>query len=209
VDPSALQLRARCEQARRARRQRIERLAERLTAQGLPGSALASTALAAPTPTRQHLARALCAQGFAASISQAFERYLLPRSARGAGRQAPEPPETAQWPQLEALCACIESAGGVAVLAHPHRYGFSGAALNGLVQQFKGAGGTGLEVSLPGMSPAQADLAARLARRWDLAGSIGSDFHDPGLPWRPLGRFAKLADAIRPITASLEGRGTL
>jgi predicted metal-dependent phosphoesterase TrpH len=71
------------------------------------------------------------------------------------------------------------------------------------VAEFKGAGGTGIEVSLAGMSPADADRAATLARRFALAGSIGSDFHEPDLPWRPVGRFAKLPDGVTPITEHL------
>ena len=42
-----------------------------------------------------------------------------------------------------------------------------------------------------------------LARRFALAGSIGSDFHEPDLPWRPVGRFAKLPDGVTPITEHL------
>jgi hypothetical protein len=32
---------------------------------------------------------------------------------------------------------------------------------------------------------------------------VGSDFHEPGLPWRPLGRFAKLPDGIVPLSERL------
>jgi hypothetical protein len=53
------------------------------------------------------------------------------------------------------------------------------------------------------MGRPETSRAEALAQRFGLAGSVGSDFHEPGLPWRPLGRFAKLPAAIRPITASL------
>jgi len=56
------------------------------------------------------------------------------------------------------------------------------------------------------MSPGDTDRLASLARRFDLAGSVASDFHVPGLPWRPLGRFAKLPDGIRPILDELRRR---
>ena len=102
-------------------------------------------------------------------------------------------------PELATAVRCIVDAAGVAVLAHPHRYRVSNGVLRELVEDFKAAGGSGLEVSLAGMGPGDADRAAALARRFDLAGSIGSDFHEPGLPWRPLGRFAKLPDRIMPI----------
>jgi predicted metal-dependent phosphoesterase TrpH len=98
----------------------------------------------------------------------------------------------------------IVAAGGVAVLAHAHRYAISHGVLRELVGEFKAAGGGGIEVSLAGMGPADADRLAAIARRYELAGSIGSDFHEPDLPWRPLGRFAKLHDLITPIMARLQ-----
>ena len=48
-----------------------------------------------------------------------------------------------------------------------------------------------------------------LARKHALGGSAGSDFHEPGLPWRPLGRFAKLPDGIEPLWARLRAGPTL
>jgi predicted metal-dependent phosphoesterase TrpH len=71
--------------------------------------------------------------------------------------------------------------------------------LSELCRQFKEAGGSGIEVSLPGTSPADTARLVRLARAQGLAGSMGSDFHEPGLPWRPLGRFAKLPDEVASI----------
>jgi predicted metal-dependent phosphoesterase TrpH len=109
----------------------------------------------------------------------------------------------AQWPALADTLAVITAAGGIAVLAHPHRYPLKAVHLEALVAEFKATGGAAIEVSLAGMSPAAADRAATLARRHALAGSIGSDFHEPDLSWRPLGRFAKLADRIEPITTLL------
>ncbi|HEY6451881.1 MAG TPA: PHP domain-containing protein [Steroidobacteraceae bacterium] len=177
------------------RRARVSAMTQRLSRAGLPGSELATLVLAAPVPTRTHLARALCRLGLADGIQQAFERWLK----RGRPGFI-----DAQWPQLTAAVRCIVEAGGIAVLAHPHRYPLSAGVLRELLAQFKAAGGEGIEVSLAGMSAADADRAAALARRFELAGSIGSDFHDPDLPWRPLGRFAKLPDLITPIAARLE-----
>ncbi|MGH8206313.1 MAG: PHP domain-containing protein [Steroidobacteraceae bacterium] len=192
VDTRQRDLVAHCERLAGLRRERILGIARRLSDAGLPGERLAAAALEAPSPTRTHLARSLCAHGYAASIAQAFERYLKH------GGHA-EPP----WPALSEVLGHIVHAGGNAVLAHPHRYHLSGGGLRELVGQFRSAGGTGIEVSLAGMGPACAGRAATLARRFTLAGSVGSDFHEPGLPWRPLGRFAKLPEAIMPITTCL------
>jgi 3',5'-nucleoside bisphosphate phosphatase len=185
---------AHCAAVLELRRQRISAMAQRLSRAGLPGDPLAAEALAAAAPTRAHLARGLCSRGLAPSVQAAFDRWLK----RGRPGYI-----AAQWPQLATAVRCIVDAAGVAVLAHPHRYRLSNGVLRELLGDFKAAGGAGLEVSLAGMGPADADRVATLARRFDLAGSIGSDFHEPGLPWRPLGRFAKLPDGITPIMVRL------
>jgi 3',5'-nucleoside bisphosphate phosphatase len=185
---------AHCAAVLELRRQRIGAMAERLSRAGLPGDELAAEALAAAAPTRAHLARALCSRGLAASVQAAFDRWLK----RGQPGYV-----AACWPALAIAVHCIVAAGGAAIVAHPHRYPLSNGVLRELLGEFKAAGGAGLEVSLAGMGPADADRLAALARRFDLAGSIGSDFHEPGLPWRPLGRFAKLPDRITPIVALL------
>jgi 3',5'-nucleoside bisphosphate phosphatase len=181
------------------RRDRILQIAHRLTAAGLPGDSLAQQALTAPAPTRMHIARAMCEAGVVTSVQRAFDRWLNPGRAGHVAQQ---------WPELCAVVQCVLGAGGIAVLAHPHRYRLSNGALRELVAAFKEAGGSGIEVSLSGMAPADADRAATLARRFDLAGSIGSDFHEPGLPWRPLGRLVKLPEGVRPVMAHLRsGQG--
>jgi 3',5'-nucleoside bisphosphate phosphatase len=194
LDPASATLIAHCALAHQRRRERMRAMARRLTHAGLPGEALAEAAMAAPSPTRTHLARALCRHGISDDVQQAFDRWLK----RGRPGYV-----AAQWPTLAAAVRCILDAGGVAVLAHPHRYPLSSGVLRELAGDFKAAGGEGIEVSLAGMGAKDANRIAALARRHGLAGSIGSDFHEPDLPWRPLGRFDKLPDLILPITARL------
>jgi predicted metal-dependent phosphoesterase TrpH len=185
---------AHCASVLELRRERVMAMAQRLSRAGLPGDALAAEALAATSPTRAHLARALCSLGLAATVQAAFDRWLNRGRPGYVG---------AQWPSLATAVRCVVDAAGVAVLAHPHRYRLTNSVLRALIEDFKAVGGEGLEISLAGMGPGDADRAAMLARRFDLAGSIGSDFHQPALPWRPLGRFAKLPDRITPIMARL------
>ena len=177
------------------RRDRMQAMTQRLARAGLPGLKLAEMTLSVALPTRTHLAHALCELGVTEHVQQAFDRWLK----RGRPGYV-----AAQWPTLETAVQRIRGAGGIAVLAHPHRYQVSHGVLRELVAAFKAAGGEAIEVSLPGMAPGDADRAASLARRFGLAGSVGSDFHEPDLPWRPLGRFAKLPDLITPIAARLE-----
>ena len=178
------------------RRERIAAIGERLLrvprlAQlDLAGRALRS----AQVPTRTHLARELVTAGAADSVQEAFDRYL------GRSSQGHVP---ACWGPVDEALAAIRAAGGHAALAHPHRYKLSAGGLRSLVGEFAQWGGEALEVSLPGLSPDNANRLASLARSHGLAGSVGSDFHEPGLPWRPLGRFAKLPEGIEPLLPRL------
>jgi 3',5'-nucleoside bisphosphate phosphatase len=194
VDTGHAGLREHCDAVRAQRRDRVVRIGQRLSAAGLPGEALTQQALCAPSPTRMHIARALYAAGLVTSPQRAFERWLK----RGQAGYV-----TQQWSDVAGVVRQIMQAGGIAVLAHPHRYQVSNGVQRELVGEFREAGGAGIEVSVAGMAPADTDRAATLARRFDLAGSVGSDFHDPDLPWRPLGRQDKLPEGVRPLTAHL------
>ena len=195
LDADSPQLAAHLRGVLAQRVERIRAIGLKLTRCGLDGEAIAAAVLALPgTPTRLHLARALVARGHAKDEDEAFRRFL----ARGQKAAV-----TAEWPGVEAAVTAITAAGGMAVLAHPHRYKVSAGALRDLCGQFRDCGGAGIEVNLAGMGPGDASQAASLARRFGLAGSCGSDFHIPGLPWRPLGRFAKLPEGVTPMTARL------
>lgn len=195
LDPANAALAAHLRGVLAQRVERIRAIGVKLTRCGLDGEAIAAEVLALPgTPTRLHLARALVARGHAKDEDDAFKRFL----ARGQKAAV-----AAEWPGVDAAVAAITAAGGSAVLAHPHRYQVSAGGLRELCAQFRDCGGAGIEVSLAGMGPGDASQAASLARRFGLAGSCGSDFHIPGLPWRPLGRFAKLPEGVTPITVRL------
>lgn len=182
------------------RARRVRAIGARLQQAGLPGEALAEELLARQaSPTRMHLARRLVELGHARNPEDAFGRWL------GRGKPAAVP---FLWPPMAATVATILAAGGLPVLAHPHRYKLSNGVLGELCADFRAAGGAGIELSLAGMGPQDAARVASHARRHGLAGSVGSDFHEPGLPWRPLGRFAKLPDGIEPIAAQLLARPT-
>ncbi|MFO1399689.1 MAG: PHP domain-containing protein [Steroidobacteraceae bacterium] len=195
VDAQAPDFVARLADLAQRRQQRLAAIGGRLARAGLDGAGIAaSVAAAKPVPTRTDVARELVRRGHATDLAGAFERWL----AQGRPGYAP-----AEWPGLEATVECIVAAGGHAVLAHPHHYKLSNGALRELGAAFQAAGGVAVEVSLAGMGPNDASRAASLARRCGLAGSVGSDFHEPGLPWRPLGRFAKLPDGIVPLSERL------
>lgn len=186
---------------RERRRQRLREIGERLARRGRLPDAVAIVeriCATAAVPTRTHLARALVEAGAAEGLDEAFRRLL----GRGAPGHVP-----ADWPTLEATVAVLRGAGAQVVLAHPHRYRLSAGALRNLCAEFRECGGAALETSLPALSPNDAARLASLAREHQLAGSVGSDFHEPGQPWRPLGRFAKLAEGVEPLLPRLRVTG--
>jgi hypothetical protein len=198
IDPGCAQLQQHLAHLLELRRVRIAAIGARLARHPRlrdTGQDVAAEVLAQPAvPTRAHLARALVAAGVAESTQDAFDRWL----GRGTAGHVPQ-----EWPGIDTAIAAIRAAGGHAVLAHPQRYKLSAGALGNLCAEFRELGGAALEVSLPSLSPNDRDRLARLARAHGLAGSAGSDFHEPGLPWRPLGRFAKLPEGIEPLHARL------
>ena len=174
------------------RRARLGEIGERLEKRArLPGRELAANAAAGAAPTRLHLARLLVARGHARDTQEAFDRWLN----RNMPGHVP-----AEWPSLEEAMKTLGESGGVAVLAHPHRYRASAGQLRELTAAFADHGGAALEASMAGMSPNDAERIASLCRRFRLHASMGSDFHDPAVPWNPLGRWLKLHAGLEPVT---------
>jgi len=173
------------------RERRAVEIAHRLDRAGAPGrDALERTRAWSSLPTRTHFARALCELGVARSMAEAFDLYLA-RGRPAAVRSA--------WPALSEAVDWLVAAGGTAVLAHPLRYRLSGGQRRELAREFRAAGGRAIEVACGGGSAAQLEQAASLALRTGLAGSVGSDFHDPEVPWNQPGRLAKLPTSIHPV----------
>ena len=191
IDPAAPALSTGIARQRTIRDDRAERIAERLEKAGAPGrEVLAGIRAAGSMPTRTHFARALVALGIARDVGAAFDRWL------GRGRAGHV---ATLWPEMPEATGWITAAGGTAVIAHPMRYPLSAGARRELCGEFKAAGGAGLEVITGGGSVQDREQAISLAVRTGLEGSVGSDFHDPAIPWNPPGRLAKLPGSIRPV----------
>jgi predicted metal-dependent phosphoesterase TrpH len=193
IDPGAAGLGRGVLRLAEERERRAVEIARRLDAAGAPGTeSLRRIREQAGLPTRTHFARLLSELGAARSMAEAFDRYL------GHGRPAAV---KSLWPALAEAVSWILGAGGIAVLAHPLRYKFSAGARRELAREFKALGGAAAEVVCGGASPAQVEQAASLVLRTGLAGSVGSDFHDPDIPWNQPGRLAKLPVAVQPVWA--------
>jgi predicted metal-dependent phosphoesterase TrpH len=195
VDEAREDLRAHLEHVRARRRERLAEIGERLEKRArLPGREMAAAAAQCSAPTRLHLARWLVERGHARDTQEAFDRWL------NRDRPGHVP---AQWPSFDAVMGVLRESGALAVLAHPHRYRLSSGQLRELTAAFAQSGGVALEASVAGMSPNDADRIASLCRKFNLRASMGSDFHDPAVPWNPLGRWLKLAAGLEPVTQLL------
>ena len=195
VDESHAGFNSHLDSVLRRRQERLREIGERLEKRArLPGRELAARASQATAPTRLHLARLLVEMGHARDTQEAFDRWLN----RDKAGHVP-----AEWPAFVAAMAVLRDSGAIPVLAHPHRYRLSAGQLRELTALFAQEGGVALEASMAGMSPNDTDRIASLCRRFKLYASMGSDFHDPAVPWNPLGRWLKLAAGLEPVTQRL------
>ena len=155
--------------AHRAQRARL--IADKLVDAGCP-DLYAKVMELAPNKdnvSRLHFARVLMKEGFAQNQQDAFDRYL--------GEGAPGF-VMAPWPAMADAVKMIRAAGGVAVLAHPGRYSFKQEwMLDALVEEFAAAGGVGIEVVSGSQSPKFTPRCVAWAKQFNLAASVGSDFH--------------------------------
>ena len=176
-----------------ARGKRARLIADRLTALGKGESwefVLAAAEGDADRVGRTHFARYLMDAGHVRNLQQAFTRFL------GDGKPAAVP---IPWVSLQTAIAWILESGGVPVLAHPSRYGISQTKLRALLQDFRDAGGVGMEVSSGAEKPNVVQQLAALAVRFDLRASQGSDYHGAHMPWLKLGVFPDLPKTCRPV----------
>ncbi len=191
IDPAVPPLRAALAAQATRRSVRMREICQHLSGIGLPGAELLAVVEAQPgVATRAHLAAAMIAAGHAGTTDDVFRKFL------GRGKAARI---AADWPALSVVIGWIVAAGGVPTLAHPARYKLSAGSRRQLLADFVAAGGTALEVVSGGNAAHNIESCARWACAYGLAGSIGSDFHDPQLSWNPLGRLAKLPDGVTPV----------
>ena len=158
---------------RSGRLQRLQAIADKLAKKGIGGAYEGALALAAnpEMASRTHLAEYLIQGGHVRNKAQAFSKYL------GDGKPASVAHE---WAALEDCVAAIKGAGGLAVVAHPMRYGLSATAKRNLFAEFKALGGDGIEVHSGNGDKNDRLNYALLAERFGFLASAGSDFHRRG-----------------------------
>lgn len=142
------------------------------------------------TVTRQHFAQFLIQNGNAKSFTDVFKRYLV----KGKPGYV-----SVSWPLLDETINNITNAGGVAVIAHPLRYKMTATKLRKLITEFRSLGGKAIEVVTGNNNLNEITTVANYAKRYDIAASLGSDYHNDKSPWSKLGNLTTLPQGLTPV----------
>ncbi|WP_457443546.1 3',5'-nucleoside bisphosphate phosphatase [Roseateles sp. P5_E4] len=147
--------------------------------------------------SRTHFARFLVEAGHCSDIPEVFRRFLT----EGKPGFVPH-----KWAALKDAVGWITRAGGVAVIAHPGRYGFTPTEEYALITEFMAHGGRGIEVVTGSHTPAEFVQYADTAIEFGLLASRGSDFHCPEESRIDLGTLPALQGRLTPVWAELADR---
>ena len=147
--------------------------------------------------SRTHFARFLVETGVCKDTHEVFRRFLT----EGKPGFVPH-----RWAALGDAIRWIRDSQGVAVIAHPARYGFSPTEEYALFTEFKNHGGQAVEVVTGSHSALEAIVYADMAREFDLAASRGSDFHSPDESHTDLGSLPWLPGNLTPVWELLADR---
>ncbi len=128
--------------------------------------------------TRAHYAKYMLNHGYIKSMPEAFERYIGDHCPCFIPREKVTPVQAVEL---------IRKAGGVSILAHPTLYHMNAQRLDTLTRELKEAGLTGLEAIYSTYTAAEERDMRRLASKYDLLVSGGSDFHGGTKPGLDLG----------------------
>ena len=154
----------------------------------LPDEMIASTVTAAGTLGRRNLAVLLVRAGKAATVSEAFQRFL--------GDRGPAVVPKRRLPVGEAI-GLVRGAGGVAAWAHP-TYDCTKVTLD----ELRDVGMQAIEVDFPSCRPSQSRQLRAWAAELGMAISGGSDCHGPEPAGRGVGIHGVTAaelTALRPF----------
>jgi len=189
VDNTNVRFLEKLNEFRKARRERIFEIVDRLKEVGveLEGREILDLAHGG-APTRAHVAHILVEHGYAKDLNEAFWRYV--------GDSGPGfVPK--RYTTVEEAVKEIRSVGGVSILAHP-----GVADRDGYIALFAEMGLNGIEAFYPTYSRVQTRHYLEMARRMGLLASGGSDFHGGQKIDNPLGRIRVPAVFVKKISAA-------
>jgi hypothetical protein len=143
---------------------------------------------------RPHIAEAMLEKGYIKSFNEAFSKYI--------GHNGPAYVEREKMTPAEAVDLILQ-VKGLPVLAHPFTVNNTEEMIAGL----KKAGLVGIEAYYKDYSAEQIDLLVRLAEKYDLIATGGTDYH--GIDENNevmIGGVAVPMEAVSQLTASADKR---
>lgn len=167
------------EQLRIYRKTRNEKLLEQLKKAGMniTEEELQNSATT-PNITKAHFAKIIVQKGYAKDVTEVFETFFRRNAPTNVTKQCLSPEESIE---------IIHSGGGVAVLAHPFRYGLEKNQIKELIERLKNCGIDGVEAVYSNHQQEQEDFLKELAKENNLLISGGTDFHGATKPDIELG----------------------
>jgi len=154
--------------------------------------------LAGGTIGRPHIALALRQAGYVNSNDEAFSRYLVPCN-------VPK-----HYFPADAAIKLIHGSGGIVVLAHPPYVTRDRRKLEKLVAELVGLGLDGIEAYNNGSGLEDTDWLIKLARKYNLVVTGGSDFHGDSGSLIEVGKGIRGLrvpyQCVEEIKAALEGK---
>ena len=170
---------------------RAREMGESLARAGIHGAYEGAKAIAKQSIiTRTHFARFLVESGIVKDNKKVFKQYLVKGKPGFVDHQ---------WMDLESAVSLINDAGGTAVIAHPGRYDLGMINMHLLMHEFRSLGGAAIEVVTGSHTPPQYQQFAKIAHRFSLQSSLGSDFHGPGLSYMEMGCIPELPLGCVPV----------
>ena len=167
--PEAPELRELCLDLKRGRDERKYRIIDFLREKGLSISLAEVEELAGGRIiARPHFAQAMVRRGYVRTTREAFDRYLDTEEYQRIERPKPD---------ARSCIEAIRCAGGKVSLAHPYQIGLDDGTLDALVKSLVGYGLDAIECYYPKHSPEQQAFYLRLAQKYHLHVTGGSDFH--------------------------------
>lgn len=120
---------------------------------------------------RPDLARLCIKYGYSSTINEAFDKYLQPAYQKTKG--------TNKGISYQECIDLINTAGGIAVLAHPYTLNLSDEKLEAQIKSMIECGLRGIEAYHSNHTPEETKKYLLLAEKYNLLVSGGSDYHGP------------------------------
>jgi predicted metal-dependent phosphoesterase TrpH len=186
-------------QTRGGREERAREMSEGLAKVGIQGAFEGALRYAGNPEliSRTHFARFLVETRVCQDTSEVFRRFLTDHKPGFVPHR---------WASLRDAVQWITAANGIAVIAHPARYGLTPNEEYALFTEFKNHGGQAVEVVTGSHSAAEAQRYTATALEFDLAASRGSDFHSPDESHTDLGTLPFLSGQLTPVWELLADR---